>query len=139
MKTPEEIKRGLECCNTFNACSICPYEHIVDTEHGWGCVVIRNADTLAYIQQLERERDEARNDLDTLNYANTELHGAYEAMKRERDAAVEAAHGVCKACIHYNGHYPPGDIMSCCKFEECLYGMDEWDAEDHWQWRGVQK
>lgn len=87
-RTPEEIKRGLECCNTFNACSSCPYEHIVDTEHGWGCVVIRNADTLALIQQLERERDEARNDLDTISYANTELHSAYEAMKRERDAAV---------------------------------------------------
>lgn len=58
-RTPEEIKKGLECCNTFNACSSCPYEHIVDTEHGWGCVVIRNADTLALIQQLERERDAA--------------------------------------------------------------------------------
>lgn len=58
-RTPEEIKRGLECCNAFNACLRCPYEKIVDTEHGWGCVVIRNADTLAYIQQLERERDAA--------------------------------------------------------------------------------
>ena len=138
-RTPEEIKRGVECCNAFNACPSCPYEHIVDTEHGWGCVVIRNADTLALIQQLERERDEARSDLDTLSYANTELHSAYEAMKRERDVAVEAPHGVCKACIHFNGHYPPGDIMSCCKFEECIYGMGEWDAEDHWQWRGVQE
>ena len=62
-RTPEEIKRGLECCNAFNACLSCPYEHIVDTEHGWGCVVIRNADTLAYIQQLERERDAAVEDI----------------------------------------------------------------------------
>lgn len=66
-RTPEEIKRGLECCNTFNACSSCPYEHIVDTEHGWGCVVIRNADTLALIQQLERERDAAVAEIESLN------------------------------------------------------------------------
>ena len=65
-RTPEEIKKGLECCNTFNACSSCPYEHIVDTEHGWGCVVIRNADTLAYIQQLERKRDAAVEDMTEL-------------------------------------------------------------------------
>ena len=109
-RTPEEIKRGLECCNAFNACPSCPYEHIVDTEHGWGCVVIRNADALALIQQLERERD----------------------------TAIEDARGVCKACIHFNGHYPPGDIMSCCKFEECIHGADDRDSEDHWQWRGVQ-
>lgn len=68
-----------------------------------------------------------------------ELTKMHQQLERERDAAVEAAHGVCKACIHYNGHYPPGDVMSCCKFEECLYGMDEWDVEDHWQWRGVQE
>ena len=52
-RTPDEIKKGLECCNAFNACPRCPYEKTVDTEHGWGCVVIRNADTLAYIHQLE--------------------------------------------------------------------------------------
>ena len=62
-RTPEEIKRGLECCNSFNACQKCPYEKAADTEHGWGCVVIRNADTLAYIQQLERERDAAVRDM----------------------------------------------------------------------------
>lgn len=125
-RTPEEIKNGLECCNTFNVCHKCPYEKAVDTEHGWGCVVIRNADTLAYIQQLERERDEARNDLDTINYANTELHSAYEAMKRERDAAVDDMkhmHLACETCIHYTpGYFCPG-----CR------------SRSNWQWRGVQE
>ena len=66
------------------------------------------------------------------------LSAQLDQVTRERDAAVEDAHGVCKACIHYNGHYPPGEIMSCCKFEECVHGSDDWDSEDHWQWRGVE-
>lgn len=51
MKTPEEIKKGLECCNTYNDCRSCPYDDKV--EKGWGCCVQRNADVLAYIQLLE--------------------------------------------------------------------------------------
>ena len=50
MKTHEEIKKALVYCNTFNNCQNCPYDK--DGE-GWGCVVERNADALAYIQQLE--------------------------------------------------------------------------------------
>ena len=89
------------------------------------------ADALALIQQLERERDEARNDLDTLNYANTELHSAYEAMKRERDAAVEQLTetsneiGSCKGCVHYTN---PG------------YKCYLWEANENcYEWRGVQE
>ena len=139
-RTPEEIKWGLECCNAFNACPSCPYEHIVDTEHGWGCVVIRNADALAYIQQLEdlfrdltkkveqleRERDEARNDLDTISYANTELHGAYEAMKRERDAAVEAVGKLADNC----------DRSIACEY--CEF-RDYQCIDCEFKWRGVQE
>ena len=51
MKRPEEIKKGLECCNTYNDCQSCPYDDKV--EKGWGCCVQRNADALAYIHQLE--------------------------------------------------------------------------------------
>lgn len=51
MKTPDKIKKGLECCNTYNDCQSCPYDDKVDK--GWGCCVQRNADALAYIQQLE--------------------------------------------------------------------------------------
>ena len=56
-------------------------------------------------------------------------------VKRERDAAVEDLWGVCRACIHYND----GKIICCCKFEECTHGADDWDSEDHWQWRGVKE
>lgn len=51
MKTYDEIKNGLECCNrTFDACHECPYDAV---DEGWGCTVAKNADALAYIQQLE--------------------------------------------------------------------------------------
>ena len=50
MKTPEEIKKGLECCNTYNDCQNCPYDK---ADGSWACTVERNADALAYIQQLE--------------------------------------------------------------------------------------
>ena len=52
MITSDEIKKGLVYCNTFNNCQNCPYDK--DGE-GWGCVVERNADALAYIQQLENQ------------------------------------------------------------------------------------
>lgn len=53
MKTPEEIKKGLECCSTTNGsdfCKKCPYE-----ANGCGtiCIPAVTADAFAYIQQLE--------------------------------------------------------------------------------------
>lgn len=50
VKTPDEIKRGLECCQ-HGVCygSVCPYYNSACRRLG--------EDALAYIQQLERERD----------------------------------------------------------------------------------
>lgn len=51
-KTPDEIKKGLECC-AASKCIVCPYKD-------WnGCTTRKNTDALAYIHQLERERDAA--------------------------------------------------------------------------------
>ena len=93
-------------------------------------------DALEYIQQLERERDEARNDLDTINYANTELYSGYEAMKRERDAAVEQLRKGGRAC-------------STCKFSEDIPENDKICEEcrltgtkllySNWEWVGPQE
>jgi len=82
MKTPEEIKKGLECC-TVPLCAECPY----DSDPS--CVV-KNEDALAYIQQLEAE---------------------LEAVKRERDAAVSdlAHYAMCPACKHFDVRCPMKD------------------------------
>ena len=57
MKSPEDIKKGLECCNTFNDCQECPYDK---ADGSWACTVERNADALAYIQQLEANQIKGR-------------------------------------------------------------------------------
>lgn len=49
MKTPDEIKKGLDCCQTdaSKSCKPCPYVSCVT------CISDLNRDALAYIQQLE--------------------------------------------------------------------------------------
>lgn len=56
MKTPNEIKKGLECCNV--ACEWdngCPYMGLYSE-----CTEGLKTDALAYIQQLEAELDNTR-------------------------------------------------------------------------------
>lgn len=130
MKSPTEIKKALECCTARYQCSECPYK---ESDTGWGCMVKRNKDVLEYVRQLERERDEARNDLDTLNYATTELHCAYAAMKRERDALMKDVSGYCSTCA-FVGDCAKHDLNDSAPFCRWFYG----DCED-WQWRGVPK
>ncbi len=48
MKTPEEIKKGLECCGADKPCGECPYRPEVDL-----CIGMIARDALACIQQLE--------------------------------------------------------------------------------------
>lgn len=138
-RTPEEIKRWLHCeisqynhsCEEYYTCYACPnFDLQMDDRDD-----IPEA-TLAYIQQLERERDEARNDLDTLSYANTELHSAYEAMKRERDAAMEDIHEaamtgcLCYVCSHNEkGH--------CKAFDHGIFEATVMCGQ--YEWRGTQE
>lgn len=67
-RTPEEIKKGLKKCPNRD-CSLCLSSFHCDLE----------ADALAYIQQLERERDAA---VEQLTETSNEI-------------------GSCKGCVHY--------------------------------------
>ena len=51
MKTPDEIKKGLECCSVA-ACGFCPYEYYCNLGNGFAKI---SDDVLAYIQQLEHQ------------------------------------------------------------------------------------
>lgn len=53
MKTPEEIKNGLECCisDTYGCYEKCPYFNSLS--NGVDCAVKMHADALSYINQLE--------------------------------------------------------------------------------------
>lgn len=62
MKTPDEIKKGLEMCGVIRGrCKGCPYDG--DAE----CVSNHSADALALIQQLERSYDVNRQIIEELN------------------------------------------------------------------------
>ena len=63
MKTPDEIKKGLEWCinDTYGCNEKCPYFNSLS--NGVDCAVKMHADALAYIRQLEAERNAAVEEL----------------------------------------------------------------------------
>lgn len=98
MKTPEEIKQGLECCTIPN-CGECPYYSVPS------CVV-KNEDALAYIQQLERERDAAVKILTDIVHSTDWFGGI--------DVCAACKKDNCKECRGYNEGFewrglPEGD------------------------------
>ena len=54
-RTPDEIKKGLNHCSE-DGCKQCPYKYDCDMADGFSVLA---GDALAYIRQLERERDAA--------------------------------------------------------------------------------
>lgn len=118
-RTPEEIKKGLEHCSKLIACAGCSYDG--DSI----CDQSMHTDSLALIQQLERERDQ---------------------YKRERDAAVrdmrDATLCGCHVCKHYYRPDANVRIYACRKFGE--FGKFDYIKDDGsmfcgaFEWRGVE-
>lgn len=110
-RTPDEIKKGLECCTAegeFRDCDNCPYMKDIE------CQEETRRDALALIQQLQAE--------------NAEKDARTHQLEAERDATMRYLHGMgCDTCLHddYDGSEPP--CINCTA--TC----------DLWQWRGVQK
>lgn len=118
MKSPEEIKKGLELCGKDPWCagSECPYYEID------GCHTELAKDAYTLNQQLEARI----NVLVPQAALFEEAIAAGEKYKRERDAAVEDLKelSICEMCKHYDGD------INC---EVCaVSGCD-------WQWRGAQE
>ena len=107
-RTPEEIKKGLECCsqNTYTCGEGCPYEIECQRMGRSNDVIL---DTLAYIQQLERERD----------------------------VAIILLRGECLACLHNDNGEPcrTKEVCQRCVYnDDTHWGMD---LDYNWQWRGA--
>ena len=66
-KTPEEIKKGLECCAQSGKCDECSY-----IGEDW-CAAKRFDDTIAYIQLLERDKAWASENYDLIREENKRL------------------------------------------------------------------
>lgn len=113
MKTPDEIKKALECCAN-DKCEECPYD-------ASKCVCFEK-DALEYIQQLEAKNAE-------LLEKTKQLMRKRELAKRRMDAALRdmeiAAHDACCVC-HYN-----------ISFEEVCSHQMEVNGQGCFKWRGL--
>lgn len=112
MKTPDEIKKGLECCggDCFNGNEECPYDKD-DLRENISCIRWLAQDALAYIQQLERERD-----------------ALLEIVRNEADCKVckylkEECDGDCSFC----------EIEGPCACARCT------TEDSHWEWAGIKE
>lgn len=116
MKTPDEIKKGLECC-MFGHCSYCPYS----AEIGCDCSEHLGNDVREFHQQLESQNAEL---LTKVKQLETKCH----QLERERDAAVKdiSMGSRCTACRKFfkNGGDCSGGVY-------CL--------PLRFEWRGVKE
>lgn len=154
-KTPDEIKKGLECCSAANCTwdNGCPYRL---SHH---CAHELKADALAYIQQLETDGnaalaqmiDEACDKISTLeaelsdernNHQHTidiaerqkeqikKLKNVVVRLNNERNQAVSELVGTCQVCLWEGTE----------KCASCHFNTEAWNVhESNWQWRGEQK
>lgn len=110
MKTPEEIKLGLEKCRLEDSCENgCPYHHE-------GCGDEMRKDALAYIRALEAERDAAVRDFEAFAgsaFTDTPFPCRY--------CRYEMKDGRCQQKLEANR-----------KEDKCYGG-------DRFKWRGVQE
>ena len=108
MKTPEEIKKGLECCIGGSCEPYCPYKETVD------CVQQMAEDALSLIKQLEAQ--------------NAELLEKIKQLELERDALFELLRtnrNNCNSCKHKPEHKRYG-CTSVAKLDGSC-----------WEWRGL--
>ena len=134
MKTPDVIKKGLECCKEdecFGDRENCPY-----TADPKLCVGVMCADALALIQQLDAENDRLKDDVCREYNIQDELKERIHQLEAERDALYEEVRR-CFYCIHVAGVLGECDqhCESCnadCPCKEC-------DHYNKFEWRGVQK
>ena len=115
MKTPDEIKKGLGWCNrdTTICTETCPYYGSLS--NGVECASELQADALAYIQQLERERDAL---LTGLKHADLD----------------------CEHCMHCN---VMTDVCKCdcssCELDADKCPCNECGKNSHWEWAGIKE
>ena len=115
MKTPEEIKRGLEHCASYNPCIQCDY----DARDWPRCVTRLHGDAIAYIQQLEQD--------------NAQKDERIRKLEREKGAMLRdmKAWPACDACKHRK---------LLCARNPCSECREAGNGKTvMWEWRGVEE
>lgn len=130
MKTPDEIKKGLECCiprDYESTCRKCPYSR---DDSSAECIADLEKDALDYIQQLEshlaqveRERDAAVQDVSNAKWMLCHVCKNYYRP----DPTVR--HYACKVLGEFSEFLSPSDFA-----EE---GYDPISFCSKFAWRGV--
>lgn len=145
MKTPDVIKRAMEGCHTFEHCSECPYFSLSVT---LGCKRRRNADALAYIQQLEADNAKKDETIQVLQSGNASLIRMIDeecekivALELERGAALYDMHSFQGATCAYckNLYRPDGADHNACREFGDFFGDKEFNPLTcgKFKWRGV--
>jgi hypothetical protein len=123
-RTPDEIKKGLECCMMSTCEPSCPYDNPVDC----GFAVQLLQDALALIQQLQAQNDTITESFHRLKKVVVEQGQTIKQLEAERDALMHYLHSMgCETCLYddYDGSEPP--CINCTA------------TRDLWQFQGVQK
>lgn len=136
-KSPDEIKKGLECCIKSACEPCCPYGNTANCKFAIHLL----EDVLAYIRQLESDKQQLEGMLHHMNQLRDaaarralQMEGHVHQLEVERDAAVRelADHCGCLVCQHAD---TDPDKAPC---NECTNCNGD-GVEFKWQWRGVQK
>lgn len=130
-RTPEEIKKGLECCSPryeskhwVSCSSECPFRN-----EGAYCRNVLHACNKKYIQLLEDGIDRVYKQVDALRGLPEKI----QQIERERDAAVKDIARTCLKCAHRERRFlADGKLDDLCG--TCIY-----NNMCNWEWRGVQE
>lgn len=124
-KTPDDVKKGLECCIKSTCEPCCPYGNAANCKFAINLL----EDALVYIRRLEEENHRLANMIQDCSEKENILVETIEELEAERDAAVkEFANQFCEQCRWF---YVDLSVKTrpCMKCDDC----------DLWEWRGVPK
>lgn len=119
MKTPEEIKKGLECCGADEPCEeCCPYHPEVNS-----CIEMIARDALFYIRQLE-------NQIADLGKKVPKWIDVDERLPDKNENVLIAANGYVHSAAYYE--YSDGMAFSTETGDDIFCAGHGKDKVTHW-------
>lgn len=118
MKTPDEIKKGLDFCANHShqrVCDKCPYDCTTES-----CIAWMASDALAYIRQLEALVEEQKV---SICKVQEELDAAVADLT---EIVMACGEPCCKYCSHEKN--PATECEDRC-----------WARNEGFEWRGVKE
>jgi len=92
---------------------------------------------LGAVELLQEQIDYCESSFDTVQADAKRLEAENEALRRELDAAVEGAYGICMKCVHFGRSMIKEDSPCYAMGLTCL-PPGYYKKCEHWEWRGNQ-